>query len=336
MAKPTLHSYFGGKTKFESFISPYVPKDFKTYIEPFAGSFAVYFILDIPENCNIIYNDINRDQVNLFTCAKDYNHLHELLTYHLNDPNGLLYCKDIEFESKKEFYKKKYYDLKNSNFRNDTFNIPDYERAVIYTFLLTSAFSSCSYTAAGFSGFNKEKLKILSFIKKLENKQIQEKLSKINSFESINFIDFIKKHDSEDTFIYLDPPYQHDSDKRSGWYGTKNEFGKEQHIELLNLLKNLKSRWALSYYYFKELEELLPQNEYRWKSKDFFRSSASFSENKSTKGTELLIMNYGEKIEKAMDDSSDLLKVSGLDVLDSIQIQPVKIEKAEEDDDFWS
>jgi len=295
--KITYHSYFGGKTKFESFINPVIPQNFKTYLEPFSGSFAVYFLINLPDSCkNIIYNDINKDQVNLFECSRTYDKFRKILINSLED--GLLYCPEKSFEKKKEFYKKMYYDLKKSNFRNDDFIIPDYNRATLYSFLLTSAFSSCSYTAAGFSGFNKERMKLQSLIKKLDNPYIQEMFSKITSVENLDFETIINKYDSDDTFIYLDPPYASfddkgvDSGKRSGWYGTSDVFDKECHVKLLKILQNTKSRWALSYYYFEQLEQFLPKDKYFWREKEFFRSSASFSETKSQKGKELLITNY--------------------------------------------
>jgi site-specific DNA-adenine methylase len=78
------------------------------------------------------------------------------------------------------------------------------------------------------------------------------------------------------------------------WYGVKDEskFGRLSHKRLADLLKNTKSRWALSYYYYDDLEVWFPKDQFTWITKDFFRSSASFSENKELKGTELLILNY--------------------------------------------
>jgi len=297
MAKtPALHSYFGGKNRFETFIKPYIPNDYKNYLEPFSGSFGVYFFLDIVPNSIVRYNDINRDQANLVCCSKDYEVFHDYLKNEIDDINGCLYCKETEAELIKTHYKELYYSLKKSNFRNEEFNIPDMKRASQYAFLLTSAFSSCSYTAAGFSGF-----KLKTYLNKLKNVELQKKLINITSFETIDFEQVIKKYDSEDTFIYLDPPYNtvekkgSNDDARSGWYGTKDEFGQSDHTKLLELLKTTKSRWALSYYYFDELEYMMPKNEYVWLQKDFFRSSASFSETKETKGTELLILNYDPK-----------------------------------------
>lgn len=288
MAKtPALISYFGGKNKFESFISPVAPKNYKTYLEPFSGSFGVYFFLKTPENTQIRFNDINKDQTNLVACSKNYDEFYDFLKNEIENPNGSLYCKETDETLKKQHYKELYYNYKNSNFRNEQFNIPDMKRASQYAFLLTSAFSSCSYTAAGFSGF-----KLKTFLNKLKNIELQKKLKKIDTFETLDFEEVIKKYDSEDTFIYLDPPYYEEKDKRSGWYGTKDEFGQEEHIKLLKLLKTTKSKWMLSYYYYSILEEYLPKDEYLWLEKDFFRSSASFSDTKETKGTELLIMNY--------------------------------------------
>jgi site-specific DNA-adenine methylase len=88
---------------------------------------------------------------------------------------------------------------------------------------------------------------------------------------------------------------------------TDGVFGPASHRRLLELLKNTKSRWSLSYYYFPLLEELLPKDEYFWYEKEVFRSSAqggnnSNSKKQQDKGVELLICNYdpstGEKIKK--------------------------------------
>jgi len=358
MAKPTLHGYFGGKNKIGNWIQTIIPKNIKTYVEPFAGSFAVYFLTDISDNVNVVYNDLNEDQANLIACCKDYKKLHDIIKYELEDVNGKLYCKETDEDLIKTHYKELYYKLKNSNFRNESFNIPDFDRATYYAFLLTSAFSSCSYTAAGFSGF-----KLRTFVKKLENKELQKKLLKINIVETLGFEEIIKKYDSPDTYIYLDPPYYEEKDKRSGWYGTKNEFGQEDHIKLLELLKTLKSRWSLSYYYFPALEKHLPKDKFVWLEKDFFRSSASFSENKSTKGTEVLILNYDPNYiinstpvgEKLIDEieymnggafirPADCPEMKGIvDIakgghFEVVPVEPYKYptKKEEDIDDFWN
>jgi len=297
MGNPTFMSYFGGKAKFQDFIVPVIPTDIKRYIEPFSGSFAIYFLADFKDNVEIIFNDLNKDQANVFECSKNYNKYLDTIKFHLEDTKGKLYCKETDIELRKIFYKELYYSYKRSNFKNETFDIPDYDRASVYAYLSTAAFNSCHFTAAGFSGFSKDRMKYQTFIKKLQNPELQKKLTNIDTVETLGFYELIKKYDSEDTFMYLDPPYNSvekkgSDDTRAGWYGTKEEFGQNEHIQLLELLKTTKSRWALSYYYFPALEEYLPKDKFTWLERDFFRSSASFSENKSTKGTELLILNY--------------------------------------------
>lgn len=292
MGKPTFMSYFGGKAKFEDFIVPVIPKDIKRYAEPFSGSFAIYFLGNFSDNIEIVFNDLNKDQANVFECSKNYEEYLKNIKYHLENPNGSLYCKEIDIEKRKVFYKELYYNYKKSDFANQDFNIPDFDRASVYIFLSTSAFNSCHFTAAGFSGFSKNRMKLQTFIKKLENKDLQKKLSNIDFIETLGFEEFINKYDSKDTFMYLDPPYYEENDKRSGWYGTKDDFGQKEHLKLLEILKTVKSRWALSYYYFQALEDYLPKDKFIWLERDFFRSSASFSDNKDLKGTELLILNY--------------------------------------------
>jgi site-specific DNA-adenine methylase len=182
---------------------------------------------------------------------------------------------------------------------NLDFVIPDFDRAVIYSFMITSAFNACHARGAGFSGITKtNKLKLTTLINKLKKEEYHKKLDKLNHVESCDFEDLIKKWDSNDTYFYLDPPYKytdgagtHDQD-----YGSKSMFGDDSHERLAKLLQNTKSRWALSYYWFKELEEWFPRDKYRWISREFHRPSASFSND--TKGTELLIMNYDENFKK--------------------------------------
>ena len=101
---PALHSYFGGKNRFQSYIKPVVPNEYKIYLEPFSGSFGVYFFLDMPNNAEVRFNDINKDQTNLVACSKDYIKFHQYLTEQLNDPTSILYCKETDADLIKKHY----------------------------------------------------------------------------------------------------------------------------------------------------------------------------------------------------------------------------------------
>jgi DNA adenine methylase len=298
-----LTGWFGGKNSMSNWIYQHIPKDIKTYVEVFSGSMAIYFNEDFTHCENIVFNDFNKLQTNFISCCKDYNKMLSEIEESLK-PGGFLYT--IETDSDK--YKKHYRDLytktksKDCDFYDDMdFNIPDYVRGVIYSFMITSAFNACHGRGAGFSGITKtNKLKLTTLINKLKKEEYHKKLDSLNNIECMDFEELIKKYDSDDTYLYLDPPYKytdgdgtHDQD-----YGSKNMFGDSSHKRLADILLKTKSRWSLSYYWFKELEEWFPRDKFFWTSKEFHRPSASFSNNE--KGVELLILNYdpetGEKI----------------------------------------
>jgi len=100
-------------------------------------------------------------------------------------------------------------------------------------------------------------------------------------------------------------------------------FGQASHERLAKILQNTKAKWALSYYDYPELSEWFPKDKYVWANKEFFRSSASFSENKEIKGNELLIFNYNPEEVK---NEETPIKVVKKEVKSS----------EEEIDDFWT
>ena len=310
-------SYFGGKSSavFHEFINKQIPKDgsIKTYLEPFAGSMGTFMDDDSLNFETVIYNDKNRHQVNLMRCCVEPE---KFLPYleSLTQPGGLIYTLETEPLKKWDFYKSIYKEYQKNTFLDDmNFDIPDFEKAAIYAFLITSAHNSVYPRGAGYNGYKKDKdrLKLEVLIDKLKKNKYTNKLKSIKEFNNIDFEELITKYDSEDTYIYLDPPYfrpdenGEDDAKRLFWYGADKEgvFGPASHRRLLELLKGTKSRWSLSYYYFPLLEELLPRDKYRWTEKEVFRSSAHGGNNSElkkemAKGTELLIMNYDENFNK--------------------------------------
>lgn len=313
----SIISYFGGKSSsaFQNFINPTIPKEGITkYLEPFSGSFGTYMDGDL-EFDEIYYNDKNRHQVNLiYCCSKPI----EFLTYLEKFKNTILLTNETDPLEKWNFYKAIYHKFTKNNFLDDNnFEIGDFNRACMYAFLITSSFSSVYPRGGGFSGYSKDKdrLKIEVLLDKLKKGKYSNKLSNITEFTNIDFEELICRHDSDETYIYLDPPYYkydektgEDDAKRLFWYGSdgENMFGPASHRRLLELIKTTKSRWSLSYYYFPLLEELLPRDKYVWLQKEVNRSSANGGNNhetkskEQTKGVELLILNYdpetGEKL----------------------------------------
>ena len=304
-------SYFGGKSSnvFIEFINSKIPKTgIKTYIEPFSGAMGTY--MDDP-NLKfdvVVYNDKNRHQANLYKCCSEPE---TFVKYLERLKETLLKTNETEPLKKWDFYKeiyKKY--IKNDFLDNMDFEIGDFKKASIYAFLITSAHNSVYPRGAGFNGYKKDKdrLKLEVLIDKLKKNKYTDKLKSIKEFNNVDFEELINKYDSEDTYLYLDPPYHRpdvngdDDSKRLSWYGADKEgvFGPASHRRLLELIKTTKCRWSLSYYYFPLLEELLPKDKYVWTEKEVFRSSAHGGNNsdlktEQSKGVELLIMNYDPK-----------------------------------------
>ena len=304
-------SYFGGKSSnvFIEFINSKIPKTgIKTYLEPFSGAMGTY--MDDP-NLKfdvVVYNDKNRHQANLYKCCSEPE---TFVKYLERLKETLLKTNETEPLKKWDFYKeiyKKY--IKNDFLDNMDFEIGDFKKASIYAFLITSAHNSVYPRGAGFNGYKKDKdrLKLEVLIDKLKKNKYTDKLKSIKEFNNVDFEELINKYDSEDTYLYLDPPYHRpdvngdDDSKRLSWYGADKEgvFGPASHRRLLELIKTTKCRWSLSYYYFPLLEELLPKDKYVWTEKEVFRSSAQGGNNsdlksEQAKGVELLIMNYDPK-----------------------------------------
>jgi site-specific DNA-adenine methylase len=312
----SIISYFGGKSSntFIDFINKQIPKDnsIKTYLEPFSGSMGTYMDDDNLKFDTVVYNDKNRHQVNLFKCCSKPQ---EFIPYLENLKLTLLHTTETEPLKKWDFYKKIYKEYQKNDFLdNMNFEIGDFGKAAIYAFLITSAHNSVYPRGAGFNGYkkDKDKLKLDVLIDKLKKNKYTSKLESITEFYNIDFEELILKYDSEDTYLYLDPPYARfnenkgeDDAKRLFWYGADDEgvFGPASHRRLLELLKKTKCRWSLSYYYFPLLEELLPRDKFRWTQKEVFRSSAQGGNNSDTKkeqakGVELLIMNYDDNFNK--------------------------------------
>jgi site-specific DNA-adenine methylase len=308
----SITSYFGGKSSsvFQEFINKKIPKTgIKTYIEPFSGAMGTYMDDPSLKFSEVIYNDKNRHQVNLFFCCSTPQ---DFLPYLENLNITLLFTTETDPLKKWNFYKGIYREyIKNDFLDNMDFEIGDFQKAAIYAFLITSAHNSTYPRGSGFNGYKKDKdrLKLEVLIKKLKNNTYTDKLKSISEFNNIDFEELILKYDSEDTYLYLDPPYARfdenkgeDDAKRLFWYGADADgvFGPASHRRLLELIKTTKCRWSLSYYYFPLLEELLPRDKYRWTEKEVFRSSAQGGNNadikkEQAKGVELLIMNYDDK-----------------------------------------
>jgi len=282
-----LTGYFGGKNYMSPWIYSYIPKDISSYIEVFGGSFAIYFNQDFSHCKNIVYNDSSKLQTNLINSSRNYQEMINEIDVALSE-GGYLYCNSKDKKTLNDFYKSFYYEIKRSNFYYDMdFEIPNYRKALIHSFMINSSFNSCFPMSSGCSIFRREKLKFMTYMERIQDKYYQSKLDNITNVECMDFEDLIKKYDSESSYFYLDPPYKYidGTGTHNKDYGSELTFGEEGHYRLFNLIKDIKARWSLSYYDFPELHEWYPKDKYLWVTKDYYKSS-----NNKTRGDEILII----------------------------------------------
>jgi DNA adenine methylase len=220
-----LIPYLGEKSKFASFITPNIPTDISTYVEPFAGMFGVFFSLDFSKyrDVKFVYNDINHLNYNLFNLLRHDRRLIEIV-------------KEIKVD--KERYKQA---LKEIFTKTDNVT-----KAINWLIVLT-----CS--APNEIGKESWRGDTEFEVFKLKWRAYEPLLNKISEILDLDYKDLINQYDSKDTFFYLDPPYM--GKER---YYINHDFNESSHYELASILNNIKGRFLLSYYYFDGIEELYP------------------------------------------------------------------------------
>jgi len=236
--------YLGSKYKFADFIISNFPENYSTYIEPFGGAFSIFFELEHSNFTKYIYNDSNI-----------YNYL---LLKLLNNDEFLDYFNRTKVN-------KEFFEYIQKNFKQN--NWLDFEKAANWLILLLCTQTQFDILSSDYKGnFNFEAFK-------LKLPHYQEKLKKINNYHNIDYLEIIDVYDSVDTFFYLDPPY-----KNLEYYYLNHNFGENSHYELSQKLKSIQGKFALSYYYFREIE--------KW------YKDCRMIKKRTLMGTEYLIMNY--------------------------------------------
>lgn len=217
-----LIPYLGEKSKFANFITPNIPKEISTYVEPFGGMFGIFFSLDFMKfkDIDFIYND--------------KNYLNYILFKNLKNEKFIELVDKTEVDE--EYYK---FCLKNLIIEKD--------ELVLSLYWLVILCCSSPYEI----GKDSWRSNIEFTIFKMKYRAYKYHLDKISSIENLDYKDIIEKYDSESTFFYVDPPYFGKEE-----YYINHDFSKETHRELAEVLNNIKGKFLLSYYYFDGIEEL--------------------------------------------------------------------------------
>lgn len=247
-------SRVGNKTSILHILYAVFPLKYGRFVDVFGGSGSV--LLGKPEIHPFeVYNDFDRNLVNLFHCMKDRTMatIRELGFCNLNSREDFIAIRDF-FE--KEVFDDKYlteelrltdimlpppeaYELKE--LRTRITEDYDVRRAAMFLKLLRYSYSSSgkSYASQPF-----DIRRLFGLIKELESRMANVVV------ENQDFETLIKHYDRPDTFFYADPPYYSTEDM----YAV--EFGREDHVRLRDTLKGIKGRFLLSYNDCPEVREL--------------------------------------------------------------------------------
>ena len=277
-------SYIGGKSKIGKWIVPFIPQDIETYVEPFSGMYWVFFNMDLSKYPNlkeVVYNDFNPLNYNLFQCLQNPERL-------LEEVNNIPCQQRNEFPTP-DIYKEQFIRFQAEIFEtNFSVQAYDYVVAAKYAYVLAQVFSGSKPETSSFIDLKgKYKSKYLTFRDKLSKPDWVQHFLKITKVENMDFEEVIQKYDSDKTFHYVDAPYW----KTENYYNNHG-FDSKDHERLANTLKRVKGKFGMSYYDFPQLQVWFPENQYQWERKLFAKAAAAKKGKTQNMGEELLIMNY--------------------------------------------
>lgn len=248
--------YPGAKNRLAKWICGFIPKH-DVYLEPFFGSGAVLFNKE-PVKIETI-NDLDGNVINYFKVIRDNpNELIrklELTPYGRDEYNSaFVECpEDDDVEKARKFLVRCYQGFGCSNRYKNGFR--------------SSQQSNSPQTARLWTEFPQ----ILS-IASVRLKKVQ--------IENLDALELIRRYDTSDVFMYLDPPYLHSTRKN---YLYKHEMTDNQHLELLELIKSHPGKILISGYENDLYDKFLQG----W-NKEYKNTTAE----KGIKRLEVLWMNY--------------------------------------------
>lgn len=262
--KPPI-KYYGGKSNMMNKIKEHFPpkESYDTYIEPFGGSFSIGLTIEAP---NLIYNDLEKNVYSLYKVLSDKKKF-EVFKYRCDMTP---YSEDL-----REIYKK--YCL------ND--ELTDIERAFYFFYVNRTSYNGDGKFSINVSirrNMSKSVSDYLSAIDRLP--QLHQILSKV-IITNRDGIELIKKYNTDNIFMYLDPPYEQ-STRTSARYSQ--DMDRTTHLKLLDAVQDSKAKILISGYdcdIYKQLEKS------GWKKVQFEVNTVN-SSRKPKKKIENLWFNY--------------------------------------------
>ena len=247
-------SRVGNKTAILHILYALFPLKYGRFIDVFGGSGSV--LLGKPEVTTFeVYNDFDRNLVNLFHCMKERTLavIRELGFCNLNSREDFIALRRF-FDH--EVFSDEYLseELKLSEImlpepeakelvelRIRLAHDYDVRRAAMFLKLLRNSYSS---SGKSFASQPFDIRKLFGLIRELEDRMANVIV------ENQDFETLIRHYDRPDAFFYADPPY----------YSTEDMydvgFGWEDHVRLRDTLKSIKGKFLLSYNDCPEIREL--------------------------------------------------------------------------------
>lgn len=205
--KPMFKWGGGKKDEIPNFIS-HIPKDYKTYLEPFIGGGAVFFHLK-PKKAVIA--DVHSELIDFYKCIKQ-GKTADIVKFLNKHPN-----------EEKEYYKVRSMEIKNKLDNACRFY---YLRKTCYRGMLR-------YNKKG--GFNVPYGRYKTYNFDILNNEDYFKLFRTTKIECKSFEYIFEKYNDSENFMFLDPPY----DSKFTDYGYCT-FGEEDHKKLAECFKKTK------------------------------------------------------------------------------------------------
>jgi DNA adenine methylase len=262
----------GGKRQLLHVIRSYIPRQFKTYYEPFVGAGAVLFDLR-PDQA--VINDINEELINCYRVIKE-------------SPEALL--KDVrKHRNEKEYF----YSIRALDRSSNYKTLSPVERASRVIYLNKSCYNGL-YRVNSKGEFNTPfgRYKNPQYVQEETILAISRYLNR-NSVEIKNTsFDAVVETAEKDDFIYFDPPYDPVSETASFTSYSLSPFGRKEQVylkETADLLGRRGCKVMLSNSATEYIQELY---------KEYYQirvpASRSINSVGSSRGKidELLILNY--------------------------------------------
>jgi len=258
----------GGKAHHIKHLDKLMPFMFDTFVDVFGGAGWVSVkSQSITKARTRIYNDYNPYLANIFSWFKQ-------------DPVAVSLLLESYPQQDADLYKQFQQEI-----FGDRIPATSVEAAAKYLYLEVQSFTGNTLGLNSSIYFDKKNIHGLNpLLKKLRNSQIVNRLRSIAHVENQEACDVIKKYDSESTCFYVDPPYY----EKEHYY--THVYGREQHYQLAQTLKQIQGQFILSYYEFPDLLEWFPADKYRRYHYTIIKQSSSRTNKQQ--GRELVIRNF--------------------------------------------